>query len=368
MNLIQKIFNELELYKIGEQKKEFSIKKMEEAIKSANEGDGDTLKKLLSSYFLLSNTKNNLTNLKKINKALLYSHLLNSEITPLLEEFKLKDNFKKMNQREKEILVCYFSGGVYNKDKNKLAIDNKELPFGINRLHLLGSYFSIHAMSEMKNDIINGIEEKRRVVNLTNEELSHYIKVLHSFKLITSPFKDIENFGIDKKITILSGLISEEYGIDKKPDSKDEYQSRLYYNATVRALLSLLFTNEAAPENAIKLLDKIHINEKAEMVLKAKMYSYVISEVLNNKTKDEIAHAYLNSFLMQLDYPVSGLNILKNEILTWKVENSIKAKENEIFINKVSEVLENILIINEKNKLNETLNNQKVIENKMKRL
>ena len=286
----------------------------------------------------------------------MYSHLLNSEITSLLEEFKLNEQLKKINQREKEILVCYFAGGIYNKDKNKLAIDNKELPFGI------------HAMYEMKNDIINGIEEKRRINNLTNEDLSNYIKVLHSFKLITSPFKDIENFGIDKKITILSGLISEEYGIDKKPDSKDEYQSRLYYNATVRALLSLLFTNEAAPENAIKLLDKIHINEKAEMVLKAKMYSYVISEVLNNKTKDEIAHAYLNSFLMQLDYPVSGLNILKNEILTWKVENSIKAKENEIFINKVSEVLENILIINEKNKLNETLNNQKVIDNKMKRL
>lgn len=368
MNLIQKIFNELELYKISEKQKEFSFKKIEEAIKSANESDGVFIKSLLSSYFSLDNTGENPTNLKKINKALLYSHLLNSEITSLLEEFKLNEQLKKINQREKEILVCYFAGGIYNKDKNKLAIDNKELPFGINRLYLLGNYFSIHTMYEMKNDIINGIEEKRRINNLTNEDLSNYIKVLHSFKLITSPFKDIENFGIDKKITILSGLISEEYGIDKKPDSKDEYQSRLYYNATVRALLSLLFTNEAAPENAIKLLDKIHINEKAEMVLKAKMYSYVISEVLNNKTKDEIAHAYLNSFLMQLDYPVSGLNILKNEILTWKVENSIKAKENEIFINKVSEVLENILIINEKNKLNETLNNQKVIENKMKRL
>jgi hypothetical protein len=368
MSLIQKTLDELELYKISKKQKEFSLKKMEEAIKSANEGDGVFIKSLLSSYFSLDNTGENLTNLKKINKALLYSHLLNSEITSLLEEFKLNEQLKKINQREKEILVCYFAGGIYNKDKNKLAIDNKELPFGINRLYLLGNYFSIHAMYEMKNDIINGVEEKRRINNLTNEDLSNYIKVLHSFKLITSPFKDIENFGIDKKITILSGLISEEYGIDKKPDSKDEYQSRLYYNATVRALLSLLFTNEAAPENAIKLLDKIHINEKAEMVLKAKMYSYVISEVLNNKTKDEIAHAYLNSFLMQLDYPLSGLNILKNEILTWKVENSIKAKENEIFINKVSEVLENILIINEKNKLNETLNNQKVIENKMKRL
>lgn len=368
MNLIQKIFNELELYKISEKQKEFSFKKIEEAIKSANESDGNSIKKLLSSYFTLDNTKENVTNLKKINKALLYSHLLNSEITPLLEEFKLNEQLKKINQREKEILVCYFAGGIYNKDKNRLAIDNQSLPFGINRLHLLGNYFSIHAMYEMKNDIINGIEEKRRIVNLTNEELSHYIKVLHSFKLITSPFKDIENFGTDKKITILSGLLSEEYSIDKTPDPKDEYQTRLYYNATVRSLLSLLLINENITENAIKLLDKVNINEKAEIVLKAKMYCYSISKVLTNKTSDENAQNYLNSFLMQLNYPVSGLHILRNEILTWKVENSIIAKENQIFVNKISEDLENILIINEKDRLNEMLHNKLSIDNKMKRL
>lgn len=298
----------------------------------------------------------------------MYSHLLNSEITPLLEEFKLNEQLKKINQREKEILVCYFAGGIYNKDKNRLAIDNQSLPFGINRLHLLGNYFSIHAMYEMKNDIINGIEEKRRIVNLTNEELSHYIKVLHSFKLITSPFKDIENFGTDKKITILSGLLSEEYSIDKTPDPKDEYQTRLYYNATVRSLLSLLLINENITENAIKLLDKVNINEKAEIVLKAKMYCYSISKVLTNKTSDENAQNYLNSFLMQLNYPVSGLHILRNEILTWKVENSIIAKENQIFVNKISEDLENILIINEKDRLNEMLHNKLSIDNKMKRL
>lgn len=368
MSLIQKIFNELELYKISEKQKEFSFKKIEEAIKSANESDGNSIKKLLSSYFTLDNTKENVTNLKKINKALLYSHLLNSEITPLLEEFKLNEQLKKINQREKEILVCYFAGGIYNKDKNRLAIDNQSLPFGINRLHLLGNYFSIHAMYEMKNDIINGIEEKSRVNNLTNEDLSNYIKVLHSFKLITSPLKDIENFCTDKKITILSALLSEEYGLNKTPDPKDEYQTRLYYNATVRALLSLLLTNEGSTENAIKLLDKVNINEKAETVLKAKMYNYVISKLLTNKASAEEANNYLNSFLIKLDYPLSGLHILKNEILTWKVENSIQAKENQIFINKISEVLENILIVNEKNKLNEILNSKTAIDKKMQRL
>ena len=37
MSLIQKILDELELYKISKKQKEFSLKKMEEAIKSNNQ-------------------------------------------------------------------------------------------------------------------------------------------------------------------------------------------------------------------------------------------------------------------------------------------------------------------------------------------